>query len=182
MSKVDFEEADRLDKSMIGLNDILAECINENDDITVDFTTRKNQAKYSELHSYFAGLNYFGIKVRYRLISKSYSPIGFCINKDDKEKFKSNIVLKLKLYNKTKDEKLRIILEDDFFSDNYKTKTALIKLAKSSVPAMENGINELANFLRLTCKKEICQYTDDEITTYMEFAVETLQRWLIYYS
>lgn len=176
MSKVDFEEADRLDKSMIGLKDILAECINENDDITVDFTSRKSQAKYSELHSFFAGMNYFGIKVRHRLISKPYNPIVFYINKDDKEQFKSNIVLKLKLYNKTKDEKLRILLEDDFFSSNHKTKTALIKLAKNSSPDMENGINELANFLRLTCKKEICQHTDDEITTYMEFAVDNITK------
>lgn len=114
ISKVDFEEADRLDKSMIGLKDVIAECISENEDITVDFTSRESQAKYSELHSFFSGLNYFGIKVKHRLISKPYNPIVFYINKNDKEQFKSNIVLKLKLYNKTKDEKFRILLEDDF--------------------------------------------------------------------
>ncbi|OAB41782.1 hypothetical protein [Paenibacillus antarcticus] len=176
MSKVDFEEADRLDKSMIGLKDVIAECISENDDITVDFTSEESQAKYSELHSFFTGLNYFGIKVRHRLISKTYSPIVFYINKDDKEQFKSNIVLKLKLYNKTKDEKLRITLEDDFFCSNHKTKTALIKLAKNISANMENGINELANFLRLTCKKEISQFNDDEITTYMEFAADNITK------
>lgn len=176
LSKVDFEEADRLDKSMIGLKDVIAECISENEDITVDFTSRESQVKYSELYSFFTGLNYFGIKVKHRIISKRYSPIVFYINKDDKEQFKRNIVLKLKLYNKTKDEKLRILLEDDFFRSNHKTKTALINLAKNSPPVMENAINELANFLRLTCKKEINQYNDDEITTYMEFAANNITK------
>ncbi|ASS68159.1 MULTISPECIES: hypothetical protein [Paenibacillus] len=176
MSKVDFEEADRLDKSMIGLKDVISECINEYEDITVDFTNRESQAKYSELHSFFTGLNYFGITVRHRLISKPYNPIVFYINKDDKEQFKSKIVLKLKLYNKTKDEKLRILLEDDFFSCNHKTKTALMKLAKNSPRDMENAINELANFLRSTCKKEINQYNDEEISTYMEFAADNITK------
>lgn len=176
MSKVDFEEADRLDKSMISLKDVIAECISENEDITVDFISRKSQAKYSELHSFFTGLNYFGIEVRHRLISKPYNPIVFYIYKDDKEQFKSNIVLKLKLYNKTKDEKLRILLEDDFFSSNHKTKTALAKLAKNSSPNMKNAINELANFLRLTCTKEISQFNDEEITSYMEFATDNITK------
>ncbi|MEK5478142.1 hypothetical protein NYE70_14645 [Paenibacillus sp. FSL R5-0407] len=176
ISKVDFEEADRLDKSMIGLKDVIAECISENEDITVDFTSRESQAKYSELHSFFSGLNYFGIKVKHRLISKPYNPIVFYINKNDKEQFKSNIVLKLKLYNKTKDEKFRILLEDDFFSSNHKTKTALLKLAKDSPPDMENALNELANFLRSTCKKEINQYNDEEISTYVEFATDNITK------
>lgn len=176
MSKIDFEEADRLEKSMIGLKDIIAECISENEDISVDFTSRENQARYSELHSFITGLDFFGIKVRHRLISKPYNPIVFYINKNDKEQFKSNIVLKLKLYNKTKGEKLRIILEDKYFSSNHKTKTALIKLAKNSPSNMENGINELANFLRLTCKKEISQFNDDEITAYMEFATDNITK------
>lgn len=80
MSKVDFEEADRLDKSMIGLKDVISECINEYEDITVDFTNRESQAKYSELHSFFTGLNYFGITVRHRLISKPYNPIVFYLS------------------------------------------------------------------------------------------------------
>ncbi|MFC6648327.1 hypothetical protein [Paenibacillus rhizoplanae] len=176
MCKDDFEEAYRLGKSMVGLKDIITECMSENDDITFDYLSRVGQSKYQELHSFFAGLNYFGIKVKYRLISKSYNPIVFFINRDDKEQFKSNIVLKLKLYNKTKEEKLRILLEDDFFSINRKTKTALIKLAKDSPANMQSSINELANFLRLTCNKEISQFNDDEITTYMELATDNITK------
>ncbi len=41
---------------------------------------------------------------------------------------------------------------------------------------MGNSLNELVNFLRLTCKKEICEYADDEIIAYMEYAVENITK------
>ncbi|QOX63884.1 hypothetical protein FRZ06_11340 [Anoxybacterium hadale] len=176
MAKADFLRAYELDKTMVGLKEIIAECIKENNDIDIDFTDRKKYAKYQELHSYYAGLNYFGIKVWYRLVSRQYSPIEFYMNKVDKEEFKSNIILKLKLYNKSKREKFRILLEDNFFRNYKKTKAALIQLSEETIPSLMNGINELTNLLRLTLKKEISDYTDDEINEYMIYANENITK------